>query len=229
MDKQRKRQKAKRRDERRKQKRADEKEIIASFRKGFEREGLKVKASDKEMLAAYNEIQREIAMEAVMLNTISVLTVMHRSYGYGAKRLHRLAGEIAVIITEVGNGRRSLDDLKDILKGDARLNIDALRIEDAPDKKALLMRSALTTLPIQITAIFYWFFEMGSVRRKSKRLIDIVAKAWWLTKRMIKNGSMDIYRRELEDTGLTISPDGKFGSSKLSQAENEKLKERIMA
>lgn len=228
MDKQKQRLKARRREERQKQKRADEKEIIASFRKGFEREGLKVKASDKEMLAAYNEIQREIAMEAVMLNTISVLTVMHRSYGYGAKRLHRLAGEIAVIITEVGNGRRSLDDLKDILKGDARLNIDALRCEELPDRQGLLMHNALLTLPIQITAIFYWFFEVGSVRRKSKRLIDITAKTWWLTKRMIKNGSMDIYRRELEATGLTITADGKFGSTKLTAEENEKLKGRIM-
>lgn len=228
MDKQKQRLKARRREERQKQKRADEKAIIASFRKGFEREGLNVKANDKEMLSAYNEVQRQIATEAVMLNTVALLTVMHRSYKYGAKRLHRIAGEIAVIITEVGNGRRSIDDLRDILKGDARLNIDALRIEDAPDKKALLMRSALTTLPIQLTAVFYWFFEMGSVRRKSKRLIDITAKTWWLTKRMIRNDSMDDYRRELEATGLAISPDGKFGSAKLTAEENNRLKARIM-
>lgn len=235
MDKQRARVKAKRREERRKAKAAEDKELAKAFNAKYKADGLKHQFKPKDIGSAYRQIQGELAEEAIIANTVAALYTMRRLYRFGAMRLHRLAGEIAVMITDVGKGRRSPSQLEDMLMTDARLDIkqhwseQRKEFNTAAQRKELLCAYARQTATVQITAIFYTMFPNGSVSRRSRRMERVAESIANVSERILTQGKLDDYIAELAACGFRISKDGKFGSNKLDSGELEKLKRRIVA
>ncbi|MCH5213057.1 MAG: hypothetical protein J1G06_08575 [Oscillospiraceae bacterium] len=237
MDKLRAKAKARRREERVRAEREYKKDLARWFNDKFKEQGLKHRFKPNEISRAYRNLQREIAEEAVVTNSIITLYVMRRLHKFGALRLHRLAGEITVLVSDIGLDRRTLPQLEEALRNDAHLDYcDYWNKEAIPDvhgasaqRRNLLIASAQHTLPIQLTAIFYTLFPVGSISRKSVRMERITQNICGTVRRAIESGTIDAYRRELEGCGLKISMKGQFGSNKLSEEESDRLQRRIIA
>lgn len=122
MDKQRAKAKARRRAERAREQREYKKDLARQFNDKFKEQGLKHRFKSDEIARAYGDLQREIAEEAVVTNSIIALYVMRRLHKFGALRLHRLAGEITVLVSGIGLNRRTLPQLEEALRNDAHID-----------------------------------------------------------------------------------------------------------
>lgn len=233
MDKQRARAKSRRREERRQQRQAEEKQLADRLNAKCKAAGIEHRYKPGEVGREYRKVQTEIVEEAIVTNTVAALYTMRRLYGYGAKRLHRLAGEIAVLVAEIGRGNRSAAQLEDMLRTDAHLDIsrywpEQRTVFDDARRRELLAAYARQTAAVQITAIFYTLFPMGSISHRSRRMERIAEGMAATAEYCIKNNKLDNYIAELNACGLHITRDGQFGSKKLTEEENERIKRRVI-
>lgn len=122
MDRIRLRTKRKRRRERENATVEENRRLAEEFNEHYKKLGLKHDFKPEQIRRAYDEVERRSVSNAIMTNTIAVLWVMHRHYGYENRSLCSLATQIMRRVNWVGNRERSMKDLDEELKYDARLD-----------------------------------------------------------------------------------------------------------
>lgn len=236
MDKLRQRAKRRRHMERERLIAEENKQLADEFNERCKKLGIYHGFKPKQVRRAVDKIKKDSIRTAIMADTIAILWVMRTQYGYGSRRLFRLAGEIMLRITWVGAGERSIDQLNDELKLDAKLDCSAYWTEEAEIDKTVnraeqqRRNTALTTAPMMFPmpmhAVFYELFKQP-LTRKSAQLDKIARLASSAAREAIMYGTLDKLQAELNKCGFYIDTDGKFGGKDVLPEDYQKYRHQL--
>ena len=232
MDKLKQRAKRKRRREREAAVAAENKRLADAFNNHYKELGMRHNFTPNQVRRAYDQVERQSITTAIMADTIATLWVMRKEYGYGNRRLCRLATEITQRVNWVGNAERSLRHLEEELKYDAKLdcaaywtgtsNIDTAVSRSERQRREAVLRSAPVVFPIHMHAVFYELFK-NPIARESAKLDRIAQLASSAAKRAIEQDRLKEYIADLSKCGFKIDMQGRFGGRDVTPEEYQRF------
>ena len=235
MDKLKQRAKRKRLMQKRREAAEADRQLAKEFNEHYKALGMRHDFTTVNIKRAYNEIKREITCESIVASTIVTLWVMNKLYGYAGQRLFRLASEITIRVGWVGRGERSIAQLDEELQLDAHLRyMDYWKEPDLPDglsqaeqqRRSMILDTVKYVLPIHLHAVFYTLFS-DTITRRSVRMERITGMIIGAVTRAVTTGSLEHYRKSLENHGFKIDMKGRYGGERVTEVEYNKYMKRI--
>lgn len=236
MDRIRLRTKKKRRRERENATVEENRRLAEEFNEHYKKLGLKHDFKPEQIRRAYDEVERRSVSIAIMTNTIAVLWIMHRHYGYENRSLCSLATQIMRRVNWVGNKERSIKDLDEELKYDARLDcaeywntdtdIDKSVCSAERQRRESVLRTMPKIFPIHMHAVFYELFD-NPIARKSEKLDRIARLSSSAAKYAVEQGKQGEYRNELAACGFYIDERGRFSGRDVTSEEYKRFVELL--
>ena len=231
MDKTKLRIKRKRQQARRREREAELKDITERLKERFKEEGIKPKhIKPTEVMREYNRIQRNSTATAIWYNTICTLYCMHKLYGFGKRRLFRMAIEITVRVNNIATVQRSIPQMTEDLKLDAKLDARSywkdIEYSDrlTPERKAELECIAMGIPHLLTIQMYAVHLALNFKKTRMNRLCEMVPDA---VRFALANDSLNNYIEELNKCGFYIDLNGKFGARGIKEEDYTKFKKRI--
>lgn len=236
MDKLKQRAKRKRLIRKRREAAEADRQLAKEFNEHYKALGMRHDFTVANIKQAYNEIKREITCESIVTGTIITLWVMNRLYGYAGQRLFRLASEITIRVGWVGRGERSIAQLDEELQLDAHLHYmdyywykpglpDGLSLAEQ-QRRSTILDTVKHVLPIHLHSVFYTLFS-DTITRRSVRMERITGMIIGAVTHAVTNGSLEHYRKSLENHGFKIDMKGRYGGERVTEVEYNKYMKRI--
>lgn len=230
MDKRAKKAKAKRREQKRKAYDNEVRNFKYDFEQACEKFGIKKKISVKQLMREKREAEKEIEMETNIICIVSVLTVLHKYFGFGKVRLFRTAGEITIRVRNAYNGERSIKQFAEEIRDETGVDLAAycpdnvdIHTSNMEYKTKALAIAARTPdiLTISLYAV-YTYLNYGHIR-----LARIAQKSVETALYIVQHNKLDEYLNQLyKETGFQLTHDGKFKAF-IKQDEYDKVARRV--
>lgn len=203
------------------------KKLADEFNDIYKSKGLKHNFKPAEFRKAYNSIRKEITCESIVACTIITLYAMRKLYRFGRVRLFRLATDITMRISDVGNKDRSIIQFSEELKDLAGLNVREYWNGFEPKPSETLTTSERQKihamfldiphiLAIQMYAVYY---SLNFKRKRMNRLCKLTSE---LLQFALCNNKLQQYIDELGKCGFMINMNGRFGA--MGASENDMIR-----
>lgn len=190
-DKQRAKRKAKRKQEKLKEAHAS----IEAFKQDIAAQGIKLRPGTKDIdiYKAQERVEKAMFKESIGMSIISMAYVLHEKYEWGNQKLWDLIPYIARIVTAVGNGDRSIDQLTEEFYCETHVDFGEIindRFDAIKEERGIVLAGdeALCELVagmlyrikyLAILALYIMYYYFGWKQRKLVNLVtamgDVIA------------------------------------------------------